>query len=61
MSRKNCKLCQLLPNAEIENLLATKPSRFVAKELNVSKSLVNNHKLECSGISGSQQIEEKMQ
>ena len=61
MSRKNCKLCQLLPNAEIENLLATKPSRFVAKELNVSKSLVNNHKLECSGISGSQQMEENMQ
>lgn len=61
MSRKNCKLCQLLPSAEIENLLATKPSRFVAKELNVSKSLVNNHKLECSGISGSQQMEENMQ
>jgi hypothetical protein len=61
MSRKNCKLCQLLPSVEIETLLATKPSRFVAKELNISKSLVNNHKLECSGISGSQQMEENMQ
>jgi hypothetical protein len=61
MSRKNCKLCQLLPSVEIETMLATKPSRFVAKELNVSKSLVNNHKLECSGVSGSQQMEESMQ
>ena len=61
MSRKNCKLCQLLPSVEIETMLATKPSRFVAKELNVSKSLVNNHKSECSGVSGSQQMEENMQ
>ncbi len=42
-------------------MLATKPSRFVAKELNISKSLVNNHKLECSGISGSQQMGDNMQ
>jgi len=61
MSRKNCKLCQLLPSVEIETMLATKPSRFVAKELNVSKSLVNNHKSECSGVSGLQQMEENMQ
>jgi hypothetical protein len=61
MTKKPCKLCQLLPNAEIENLLATKPSRFIAKELSVSKSLVNNHKSRCSSAFGSQQMEETMQ
>jgi hypothetical protein len=57
MTKKNCKFCSLLPDAEIEELLLTKSSRFIAKQLGVSKSLVNDHKVQCN----TQRAEENMQ
>ena len=57
MSKKNCKFCSFLPDAEIEELLLTKSSRFIAKQLGVSKSLVNDHRVQCN----TQRAEENMQ
>ena len=48
MTKKNCKFCSLLPDAEIEELLLTKSSRYIAKQLGVSKSLVNDHRAQCN-------------
>jgi hypothetical protein len=42
-----CKLCNLLPNAELELMLATKSSRHIASKFDVGRTTVNKHRNEC--------------
>jgi len=61
MSKKTCKFCKLLPDLEIEAMLLTKSSRYIANKLGVSKTLVNDHRSRCVGIFVPKETDEAMQ
>lgn len=46
----SCKLCTLLPNANIEEMLRVKSSREIAAVIDVGPTTVNKHRSECMGI-----------
>lgn len=61
MNKKPCKLCNLLPDLEVESMLLNRSSRYIANKLGVSKSLVNNHRLKCVGLHVPKETDEAMQ
>jgi hypothetical protein len=42
-----CKLCNLLPNAELESMLSTESSRHIASKFDIGRTTVNKHRNEC--------------
>jgi hypothetical protein len=42
-----CKLCNLLPNQELDLMLATKSSRYIASKFDIGRTTVNKHRNEC--------------
>ena len=45
-----CKLCTLLPNAELESMLLIKSSRYIASKFEVGPTTVNKHRKKCMGV-----------
>lgn len=44
-----CKLCDLLPNAELELMLKNESSRHIASKFDIGKTTVNKHRSQCVG------------
>ena len=45
-----CKLCGLLPNKELELMLLTESSRYIANKFDVGRTTVNKHRNQCMGV-----------
>lgn len=56
-----CKLCALLPNKELESMLLTKSSRYIAERFDIGRTTVNKHRKDCSGIVMPKRTEKSMQ
>jgi hypothetical protein len=46
----SCKLCTLLPNEELELMLVTKSSRYIAERFDIGSTTVNKHRKKCANI-----------
>jgi len=46
----SCKLCALLPNAELEDMLPIKSSRYIAARFDIGATTVNKHRKKCASI-----------
>lgn len=46
---RSCKLCDMLPNLELENAVRTMSDRAVASKFDIGKTTVNKHKKKCMG------------
>lgn len=46
----SCKLCTLLPNEELESMLVTKSSRYIAARFDIGATTVNKHRRKCASI-----------
>lgn len=46
----SCKLCTLLPDTKLEELLATKSSRYIAARYDIGATTVNKHRKKCSNL-----------
>jgi hypothetical protein len=57
----NCKLCGLLPDAELSTALMTKSSRWIANNYAIGKTTVNTHRKACMGISVPEATEARME
>lgn len=56
-----CKLCNLLPNAELELMLVTKSSRYIADRFDIGRTTVNKHRNSCVGLDASKNMHEERQ
>lgn len=56
-----CKLCGMLPNGELESMLLTKSSRYIADRFSIGKTTVNKHRRECIGMYVPKSTEKNMQ
>lgn len=45
-----CKLCGLLPNAELESMLLTRSGAYIADRFDVGKTTVLKHRKKCMGV-----------
>jgi hypothetical protein len=45
-----CKLCNLLPNTELEAMLLTESSRYIASKFDIGRTTVNKHRNQCMNV-----------
>ena len=53
----NCKICALLPNQELEQLLKEKSTRYIAERYDFSRTTVSRHNNRCKNKIASQPVE----
>lgn len=56
-----CKLCNLLPNADLESMLLTESSRQIASKFDVGRTTVNKHRNECMSLSAYKVFSDELQ
>ena len=55
-----CKLCTMLPNEELQSMLLTKSSRYIADRFDIGRTTVNKHRKQCMGVYVPKSTDKKM-